>query len=412
MANTLLTPNVILKEALMVLHQELTFVGGIRRGYDDSYSDGAKIGDTLRHRRPVENTVTSGATMVDDSTLDTTEQKFTFQLSERHKIGLKFPTQDMTLFIDDFSERHIRPNMSKLAATVESNVLSTISGLATASSNTQKGIYNAVYAGATVNLSHILQARQKLRDNLSPASGLMACLDTQANVDLVNELKGLFQDSTEISKQYREGRMGRTAGFDFYENTLLPSVQFGTSAGTSAYLVNGANQVVDDRDVMTLNVDTGATTILPGQTFTIANVRRVHAETKADTGELQQFVVVGPASSSGASALVVSPGIVATGPRQNVTAAAADNAAITFEGVAGTLYRQSILHHPDAFMFGTADLYMPDGVDWKARRQHDGVSLRILRDYEVLSDNTFTRIDILYGYRTAYRQLACRILHT
>ena len=55
MANTILTPDVITREALRVLHEKLTFVGAINKQYDSSFAkSGAKIGDTLRIRKPAQ----------------------------------------------------------------------------------------------------------------------------------------------------------------------------------------------------------------------------------------------------------------------------------------------------------------------------------------------------------------------
>ena len=52
---------------------------------------------------------------------------------------------------------------------------------------------------------------------------------------------------------------------------------------------------------------------------------------------------------------------------------------------------------------------MPKGVDWGAREVFDGISLRIVRDYDINNDRLPTRVDILYGYKTLRPQLACRL---
>ena len=415
MANVNLTPDMITREALRVLHQKCNFIGNINHQYDDSFAqDGAKIGSTLRIRRPVEYISSTGQTMQTGtaSKIDSVQQKFTLTVNTQRHIDMRFNSKELTLDIQDFSERYIEPAMARMAALIENDVLSSISGVATAAANTQKGIYNNVYAGTKVELTDILSARKQLVDNLAGVSGLNATLDTQANVDLVNELKGLFHDSGQVSQQYRDGLMGRTGGFDFYENTLMPSHTSGAAGADATYDVAGASQTSTDADVMSFNIDTGTKVINAGQTFTIASVNRVHPESKADTGIPQQFVVVGPATATGTTTLVISPGIVTSGPRQNVSAAPANNATITFGGAASTAYKQSILYHKDAFVFGTADLEMPDDVQFKARRVMDGISMRLLKQYEIIKDTTYCRLDVLYGFRTLYRQLACRVLHT
>lgn len=413
MANTLLTPDMITREALRVLHQKCNFVGSINRQYDDSFAaSGAKIGNTLRIRRPIEYVSATGATMATGTGADSVEQKFTLTVNTQRHVPMRFSSNELTMKLDDFSSRHIEPAMARLAAAIENDVLSMVSGVATVGANTQKGIYNVVNAGTKVEMADVLGARKMLVDNLAPATGLKALLDTQANVDLVDSLKGLFQDSSEIKKQYREGMLGRTAGFDFYENTLLPKVTTGTGAATSAYDVKGAGQVSTDTDVMSLDVDQGTKVLVAGQTFTIAGVNRVHPESKADTGQLQVFTIVGPATATGDTTIVISPGIVASGPRQNVSAAPANDAAITTGNAASTTYNQSLFFHPDAFVFASADLQMPDGLDWSSRQNYDGISMRMVRDYDIVKDRILARIDVLYGYRTMYRQLAARVLHT
>ena len=194
--------------------------------------------------------------------------------------------------------------------------------------------------------------------------------------------------------------MGRTAGFDFYENTHLATQARGAGVG---YLVNGAAQ-----SGAGLSVDTGTGAINAGEVFEIAGVNAVHPETKADLGVRQQFVVTA-AHAGGAGTLAISPAIVTSGAGQNVSTGPADNAAITLSGTAGTAYGQSLLFHEDAFTFATADLVMPRGVDWAAREVYDGVSMRIVRQYDINADRFPTRIDIVYGFKTLRPQLACRL---
>jgi hypothetical protein len=285
--------------------------------------------------------------------------------------------------------------MSVLAANIEADALSMAND-----------VYNVVNnVGSAITLNKALAARKILVDNLAPGSDRTLLLNTQDNLDLVDALKGLFQDSTEIAKQYRDGMVGRTAGFGtIFENTLLGSQATGTAASTTGYLSNGATQTGS-----TIAVDGGTTTFLVGDVITFAGVNRVHPETKADTGILQQFVVT---ANSGASAtsLSISPAIVASGATQNVTNAIADNSAIVKVGGASAVYKPSLAYHKDAFTFATADLPLPGGVDFAARENYDGLSMRIVRQYAISTDTMPCRIDMLYGYKTIRAQLAARIL--
>src|SRR5574343_452745 len=229
MPNTILTPTAVTREALRVLHQKLNFIGNINRAYDDSFAkSGAKIGDSLKVRLPNEYVVRTGANL---STQDTVETSTTLQVATQKGVDLKFTAVDLTMSLDDFSKRILEPAMSVLAANIESDALSMY-----------KDVYNIVDQDTTAfSWNTVLNGRKALNDNLTPMDNQRSCLlSTASSVKLVDALKGLFQDSGEIAKQYREGKMGRSAGFDFYENTLLTSHTTGTAAKTTTGTVNGA----------------------------------------------------------------------------------------------------------------------------------------------------------------------------
>jgi len=399
MANALLTPTAVTRESLRVLHQKLNFIGSINRQYDDSFAkEGAKIGDSLKIRLPNQYTVRTGATL---ATQDTTETSTTLQVATQKGVDLNFTSVDLTLDLDDFSKRIIDPAMSVLAANIESDALSMYKDIP----------YEISDVGAAIAYRNVLDARKTLVDNLCPMdSNNSVCLDTQANVDLVDALKGLFNDPKEISKQYKEGYMGKQSGFSFMENTLLPIHTTGTDDGTGDYLVNGASQTG-----ASITVDTGAGTFKQGDVIYLTGVNRVHPETKATTGILQPFVVTADVGTS-ATSIPISPSIVTSGATQNVSGSPADNAPVlkvesdraTAIG-AGADYRVSLAHNKDAFTFATADLVMPTGVDFAAREVFDGISMRIIRDYDINNDKFPCRLDVLYGYKTIRPELACRL---
>lgn len=389
MANTILTADEITNEALRVLHQKINFIGSINRDYDDSFAqDGAKIGSTLRIRLPNQYTVRRGRT---HTAQDTAEQSTTLAVQEQAGVDMQFTSAELTMDLDDFSTRIIEPAVSVLASTMESDALSMY-----------KDVYQQVNGhGSAQTFRNILLGGKLLSDSLTPEDDArMIRLNTQDNVDLVDGLKGLFQSSSEISRQYTKGVMGTTAGFEFAQNTLLPRHLRGAGAG---YLINGAGQTGS-----TITVDTGTGAVKDGDVFTIAGVNSVHPETKADTGILQQFVVTADATS-GTTSLSISPSIVTSGARQTVSAAPADNAAITFAGTASTAHGVSLAYHKDAFTFATADLVLPKGVDMASRKVFDGISMRLVRAYDINSDNFPVRLDVLYGWKAIRPQLAARL---
>jgi hypothetical protein len=390
--NTLLTPDMITREALRILHQKLTFVGSINRQYDSSFAQsGAKIGDTLRIRLPNQYTVRTGATL---SAQDVTENKVDLAVSTQKGVDMSFTSNELTLDIDDFSRRILEPAMAVLASAIEADALGTM----------YKNIYNTVNSvAAAITYPNILSGRRKLQDNLAPDGDRTALLTSNDMANLVSAFSTLFNAGPEISRQYREGMVGKAAGFDFMETSHLQTFQNGARVATT-YLTNQ----VAAQTGSSLIVDTGTGAMVVGDVFTIAGVYAVHPETKVSTGILQQFTVTA-AFGGGSGTISISPAIVATGATQNVSNGAADNSQLTFVGTASSTYGQSMVYHKDAFTFATADLVMPKGVDFAAREVYDGISIRVIRQYDINNDAFPCRLDVLYGYKTIRPQLACRI---
>ena len=380
-------------ESLRVLHQQCNFIGSIDKQYDDSYAkEGAKIGSSLRIRLPNQYTVTTGAAL---QAQDSTEESVTLNVSTQKHVGMKFTSDDLTLDIDKFSERYIQPAVSVLAANIEADAL-----------NMYKDVYQIADQDATAfDLDTVLYGRQILNEALAPMDNSRTALLSSAQTrKMVDSVSGLFQDSSTIAKQYKTGVLGKTAGFDFYENTLVPVHTTGTAAKTTGYTVNGASQTGSS-----VTIQTGSTTFLEGDIVTFAGCFRVHPESKASTGVLQQFVVTADSGAS-ATTLSISPSIVTSGAKQNVSASPTDSGAVVKVGAGASETLQSnMVYHRDAFTFATADLIMPKGVDFASRKNMDGISLRIIRDYDINNDTMPCRIDVMYGYKTLRPQLAARL---
>jgi hypothetical protein len=395
--NTILTPTAVTREALRVLHQKLNFVGSIVRDYDDSFAkSGAKIGDQLKIRLPNQYTVRNGATL---SAQDTVEQSVTLQVATQRGVDLNFTSVDLTLSLDDFSKRILNPAMSVLAASIEADAMSMY-----------RDVFQSVWnGGSAISLAKVLEGRSLLQNALAPLTDRTANLNTTDNAKFVDALKALFNDTTGIAKQYREGYMGRTAGFDFVENTMWGKHTRG--AANASYTTSTLVGVlpISENPVSTMTVATGTGAMNVGDVFTIGNVFAVHPETKANTGTPQQFVVTA-AYAGGAGTVSFSPAIVLAGGRQNVVIPTTSaTAAIAFAGTASTAVGTSLLYQKEAFAFATADLVMPNGVDFAAREVMDGISMRVVRQYDINNDKFPTRLDVLYGYKTLRAQLAARL---
>lgn len=384
----------VTRKALMILHQKLAFVGTIERQYDDSFAkDGAKIGSTLQIRLPSKFVSAVGSTV---TASDTVQTSVGLTVGTQRNVAMNFLTSELTLSMDDFSDRVIDPAMAVIAAGVESDAF-----------QMALDVYQQVGTAGTspTALLTYLSAGARLDNSLAPRSQRCLQLPPLDAATIIDNLKGLFQDSQAISKQYREGIMGRTSGFDWYSNTL--TARFTNGNKVAAVTVSGAGQTGAS---VTLGGLLAADTFKKGQVFTMVGCNEVHPETKVDTGRLQKFVVTADATAAGATlAVAISPSIVVTGATQNVTASPTNGGAVVFDGTASLQYGLILSYFKQAFAIAFADLYMPKGLDFGAREVMDGISLRIIRDYAVLTDLIVTRVDLLYGTKTVRPELACRV---
>ena len=373
----------------------------MNRQYDDSFAvSGAKIGSTLRIRLPDRALVTDGAAL---QVQDDAEQSTTLTVASQKHIGVNFTTAELTLQLDDFAERVLKPRISQLASSIDADV-----------ANAYKTIFNTVGTPGTSPATALvlLQAQQKLNESAAGMAPRYATVNPAANAGLVNGLSGFFNPTDTISKQFKNGMMG-TGVLGFDEINMSQSIKVhttGSRAGT--ILVNGA---VSTQGQSTISIDglTGAAdTVTAGDVFTIAGVFAVNPQTRESTGSLQQFVVTAAQTGSGNALanMAISPAIyTSTNALATVDSFPADNAAVTFVGTASTSYPQNLIYHKDAITFATADLVLPTGVDMAARAVHNGISLRIIRDYDINNDRMPCRIDVLYGFSTIRPPMACRL---
>jgi P22 coat protein - gene protein 5 len=397
----LLTPTQVTRKALAIFHQKATFLGSMNRAYDDSFAKtGAKIGDTLKIRLPNRYKSFTGL----DQTANfqnTDETSVNLQVANIRSVPLKFTDIELTLSLDEFSARILEPAMAQLAADVENEVF--------------QGLYWKVYQqvgtpGTIPNSLRVLnQARAKMTDSLAPGADRTTILNTDAQVEIVDAVKGLFQDQSKVAKQYREGIMGTTAGFgDIYESTLIPVHTNGTATGA----ITVTSAPAEGASVINLT-GTGTQQLRRGTVFTIANGFMLHPETKVSTGKLQQFTVLADntAVAGAYTAVSVSPAFIAsaTNPRQNISALPGATAVVTLAGAASTAYAQNLAFHKDAFTFATASLSVPKGAEFVAEETYDGITLRVWKDWDIKTGIQYTRCDILYGYEAIRPEAACRI---
>jgi hypothetical protein len=387
----------ITRKALEILENNLVLTRNVNRQYDDSFAvEGAKIGSTLRIRLPDRALVTDGAAL---QTQDDNEQFTTLTVSSQKHIGVNFTSAELTMQLDDFADRVLKPRISQLASSIDADV-----------ANAFKTIGNSVGTPGTTPATSLvlLQAQQKLNENAAVMSPRYATVNPAANAGLVEGMKGLFNPTDTISKQFKNGMMG-TGVLGFDEINMSQSIkQFTTGSRT-----NGTTSAAVTAEGATSIALTGlgsTNTVLAGDVFTVADCFAVNPQTRESTGSLFQFVALANVTASGGAATVtVAPIYSADHALATVNVLPATSKAATFIGSASTQYPQNLVYHKDAITFATADLLLPQGVDMAARANHNGISLRIVRQYDINNDRMPCRIDVLYGYSTIRPQMACRL---
>lgn len=398
MSNSLLTIDMITRKSLEILENNLVITRNVNRQYDDSFAvEGAKIGSTLRIRLPDRALVTDGAALQVQAD---NEQFTTLTVSSQKHIGINFTSAELTMQLDDFSERVLKPRVSQLASSVDADV-------ATA----YKSIYNSVGTPGTTPATSLvlLQANQKLNEFATPMSTRYATVNPAANAGLVEGMKGLFNPTGTISRQFKNGMMGEgILGLD--EINMSQSISSHTNGDWGTTITVTSTVSTEGQSTLPISFTGSSKTWNIGDVFTIAGVYAVNPQTRQSTGSLQQFTVTAAGAGSSTATLNISPALyTAANALATVDSFPQAGAAVTMLGSATTAYPQNLVYHKDAISFATADLLLPQGVDMASRQVHNGISLRIVRQYDINNDRMPCRIDVLYGFNAVRPVTAVRL---
>lgn len=402
MSNTLITTDMLVREAQRVAHESCAFIKTVDRQYDDSFAkSGAKIGSSLRVAKPNQYTRTTGTRVM--TVQEQAEVAQTITVATQDHVDMSFAASELALSIDEFSRRYIEPAVKGLVSGVEADFLAYAT----------KHTFNCVGAAGTAitTLDVPGKARAKLNQFLAPKDRRAIQADSLTMAGLVNGVAAYFAPSGAIGEQYTEGFVKRTAMADWYENERVWTMTNGSDvSGTTdaaAGVTNGGT---------TLSADTASpVTYTVGQVFTIAGVYACHPETKQAYNFLQQFTNLSGTGSGGD--MTISPAIYITGPKQNVcksdgTALATtdfNSQTMVCVGDVSKSYVQSLMYHPEAFQFIVADLPEMPGGDC-SRRVQDGLSMRVWKQGDIRNDELLMRIDMLYGFAALRPEWATRMV--
>lgn len=400
MSNTLLTPVVIAKEALRQLSNNLVMAGLVHRSYKDEF---VKVGDTVSIRKPVMFSVADGAQL---NVQDVQEQSVELTVDRRKHVAWRFSTADMTLSVDDYSNRYIQPAMAALAQQIDSDL---------------HALYSEVYqvegdpGSPPADFAGFARAPRRLDQAACPRPRV-GVVEPRAAYALAAHIQTLDVGRTAVTA-LEEGRVGRLGGVDVFNSQSVKMHTPGSFAGMPRVAGSGqsTSYFTAPGGVMALSTEgwTGNSPVLKaGDVFTLEGVYALNPRSKESLGLLQTFVVKQDvvSGSTGEAMLFVSPPIITEGPYATVSAEPADQAALTPVGSAGQPQAQNLVFHRDAFALVTCPLDIPDSAGFAARQEFQGLSMRVVKAYDIESDTETLRCDVLYGVKALYPQLAVRLL--
>lgn len=398
MANTNLTISQVTREALRILKNNLAFARGVNRQYDDKFAiEGAKIGDTLNIRKPARYVGRTGAAL---SVEDHSETSSPLTLDTQFGVDVNFTSKELTLDISDFAKRVLEPAVCTIANKIDFDGM-----------NLYQSVPNAVGTYGTIPsaIKTYAQAGAKMTKEAAPRDRFRSMvIGPDAEVEIVDALKGLFHSSSQVKKQYEDGMMGRASGFNWSMDQNVRAHTVGAHGGTP--LVNGASQT--GSSLVTDGWSLSTQVLNKGDIITLAGVNGVNPQNRQSTGA-RQFVVTADVTSdgSGNATIPIYPAITPSTAFQTVDVGPADNAAITVLGTQNSSGVINMAYHRDAFVLGSADLLLPNGVHEAARVSDPdlGISIRMVRQYDINNDKMPCRLDVLYGWKAVYPELACRV---
>jgi P22 coat protein - gene protein 5 len=373
------------------LTNNLVAAGKVNRQFENVF---IKIGTTLTVRKPNRFTVTLGPAL---RIQDITEPSTSITISTQAHVDFEFSDQELTLVIEEYSERYCKPAAETLANTIDTSVLALFDQVS-----------NEVGTPGTPpnSFASIAAVGQRLDENAAPQDGRVLILNSQAYWALANGVSNLFTRS--VAEPALKGFLAAIANFEIYLDQNIQAQTVGNYSGTP--VVNGAAQT---GSLIVTNGWTASVSGLlnVGDVLTFSGVYAVNPQNYISTGSLKNFTVVSTAASDsgGNATLSISPAITTTGAYQNVSNSPANGATITVTGSANTSYFQNIGFTRDAFGLVCVPMVLPNGVDFAARQNFRNISMRIVRAYDIWNDVTPARIDVLFGVAMFYNELAVRL---
>lgn len=224
MSNTILTPDIIAREALMVLRNNAVMANLVHRDYSEDFV--GAVGDTITVRKPATFVANEYAGYI--SVQDATETAVPVVMDKHLDVSFAVTAKQMTMDIADFSKQLLVPAMQAFADKVD-KLLIALESEATS---------RHPHAEGAIAPADLIAARKFLTENAAPLADRRFVVGATAEADLLgNELFVSAEKIGDNGTALREASLGRKFGMDCYVDQNIakaggytPSIAFHKNA--------------------------------------------------------------------------------------------------------------------------------------------------------------------------------------
>jgi len=372
----------------------------VNRSFENQFM---KIGSSFTIRKPNRFTVTAGAGL---AVQDIAEPSVSITVDKQRHVDFQFTSTDLTLTVEEFSERYLKPGMAALANQVDYDCLQNVF---------QVSNYVGTPTVTPAAFSTSVQLTgQRLDENAAPQQDRCLVLNPAGYWAMANGLTPSFVMPT-AKEALVKGYLSTIGNHEVYMDQNTPNATTNAQHNTSVALITNSTAAGVQGNGNTVSVygGTALDSYGIGEVFTVAGVNNINPQSRISTGVLKNFVVTAVANATASTnTLTFSPSVVTSGPYQNVSAGINSSQTVSWPGgttAAQIASPQNIAFSRDCFGLVMVPLEIPQGVDFAARETYRNISMRVIRAYDINNDVFPTRIDILYGDTVYYDELGCRL---
>lgn len=353
MGNTILTPQIVAQEALLVLESQLTMANLVHRDYSNEF---VQVGDTITVRKPAKFVAKNFTGTV--SAQDIVEGSVAVKMDRFRDVTVKVTAKEMTLDIKDFSTQIVEPALSALAQAVDMDLLAV---------GVEKAAKTATVS-ATPVIGDIAGVGKALDVSKAPKQNRRLILPADIQYKY-NTLDNFAKESyAGDSQALRDAEIGRVYTCETFASENCPQSAAATPGTVTAYKVvgtaNATQFTVSDGSAATGTIKTGDQLIVDGYLYTVT----------------EDLTLV-----SGAGTLKVD---------QNIPTTISTATSVKIINKAHALG-----FHRNGLALVTRQLELPMGATKAYIAAANGLAVRVVFDYDVATKSDTISFDIIYGIK-------------